>query len=46
VLVEQKLYTVSQLAKHMERGDIDDSGNVIFMHPFCSFCRKYFFDED
>jgi hypothetical protein len=30
----------------MERGDIDDIGNIIFMHPTCGFCRINFFDED
>ena len=30
----------------MERGDMDEFGNVTFMHPYCKFCNRYFFDED
>lgn len=30
----------------MERGDIDDFGNIFFLHPYCGFCKNYFFDED
>lgn len=46
VLEEQKLYTQAQLNKHLERGDIDEFGNIIFLHPYCGFCKTYFFDED
>ena len=30
----------------MDKGDIDEFGNVTFMHPYCGFCKKNFFDED
>lgn len=30
----------------MERGDIDEFGNVVFLHPYCDFCKKNFFDDD
>lgn len=25
---------------------MDEFGNITFMHPYCKFCNKYFFDED
>lgn len=46
VLEEQKLYTFRQLDKHLSRGDMDEMGNIAFMHPYCKFCNRHFFDED
>lgn len=46
VIEEQKLYSFQALNKHLERGDVDESGNVTFLHPFCKFCSTHFFDED
>lgn len=46
VLEEQTLYTQAQLTRHLERGDLDECGNIVFMHPYCTFCKKYFFDEE
>lgn len=46
VLEEQKLYTQGQLNRHLERGDIDEYGNVTFLHPHCAFRKRYFFNED
>ena len=46
VLEEQKLYTQGQLNRHLERGDIDEYGNVTFIHPYCGFCKRYFFNDD
>ena len=35
VLSEQKLYSKTGLDKHMQKGDFDDEGNIIFFHPYC-----------
>lgn len=43
---EQKLFTNAQLERHMKYGDVDDEKNVIFFHPYCKFCDRYFYDED
>ncbi|EGR30194.1 zinc finger protein, putative [Ichthyophthirius multifiliis] len=46
VLQEQKLYNSTALEKHTRKGDFDEEGNVYFFHPYCSFCLKYFYDEE
>lgn len=30
----------------MNRGDVDDSGNIVLLHPHCTFCKIVFYDED
>lgn len=32
------MYTFKALNRHLEKGDIDEFGNVTFMHPYCKFC--------
>lgn len=40
------MYRKEELARHLEKGDFDEDENLISLHPFCSFCRKNFFNED
>lgn len=46
MLDEQKLYKQDELTIHMESGDFDDKENLLFFHPYCEFCKKYFFSEE
>ena len=40
------MYSSKALDRHMKKGDIDESGNTTFLHPYCKFCTTSFFDED
>ena len=43
---EQKLYRPDELKKHIWNGDYDEEGNITFMHPYCEFCDKNFYNEE
>merc|ERR1719264_23568 len=43
---EQKLFRPDELKRHIWHGDFDDDGNVVFLHPYCEFCDKHFYDEE
>ncbi|CAD8180779.1 unnamed protein product [Paramecium pentaurelia] len=45
-LVEQQVYTEYQHRHHLQHGDYDEDGNLIFKHPYCKYCKKNFYDED
>ncbi|CAD8095675.1 unnamed protein product [Paramecium sonneborni] len=45
-LVEQQVYTEYQYRHHLQHGDYDEDGNLIFKHPYCKYCKKNFYDED
>ncbi|CAK59149.1 unnamed protein product (macronuclear) [Paramecium tetraurelia] len=45
-LVEQQVYTDYEHRKHLQHGDYDEDGNLIFKHPYCKYCKKNFYDED
>lgn len=45
LLSEQATFTRERLDAHFQTGDFDDEENLIFMHPFCGFCSKHFFNE-
>ena len=34
------------LKDHMDSGEYDDVGNLLFIHPFCKFCFRHFYNED
>lgn len=46
VLKEQKIYRKGELDLHLRSGDFDEDENRVFRHPFCSFCKKEFYDEE
>lgn len=46
LLTEQKLYSQHGLDRHLKHGDHDEDNNLIFFHPHCQFCNKYFYSED
>lgn len=41
---EQQLYTQNELNHHKKKGDSDDQS--FKGHPFCIFCKTYFFDDE
>lgn len=43
---QQKIYRKEELKKHLEQGDFDSEGALTFMHPHCSFCNEYQFNEE
>ena len=46
LLTEQKVYRSEELQHHLDDGDCDAEGNLIAFHPYCSFCKRYFFNEE
>ena len=46
LIKEQKVYRREEYDRHMCFGDYDDENNLIFLHPYCGFCRKNFFNDD
>ncbi len=46
LLNEQKIYRKHEFKEHMEKGDFDEMGNLIGIHPKCEFCNEHFFNDD
>ncbi len=45
LMSESRLFTESQLQRHLKKGDQDEDGNIIFLHPYCSFCDQSLYSE-
>ena len=45
LLSEQKIYRKQELDRHLQEGDLDNEGNCISLHPFCSFCNFHLYNE-
>ena len=43
---EQKLFRPDELKKHIWNGDYDEHKNIIFLHPYCEFCDRHFYNEE
>lgn len=43
---EHKIYRKEELDSHYYQGDYDEEDNLIFMHPYCSFCDISYYSEE
>lgn len=46
LLREQKVYREEEYSKHMYSGDYDEENNLMFVHPYCDYCKVSFFNDD
>ena len=40
-----KLLTKDEYNEHFYKGEKDEFGSQIFIHPFCDFCDKHLYNE-
>ena len=46
ILSEQKLFRPDEQKSHIWNGDFDEENNLIFLHPYCEFCDRHFYNEE